>query len=437
MRKKEAKINPIIGRAGQTIDLIKFNIKTEQEQYDEIEKILKEIYQTDLEVNKKHVHKCIKLTCNPKNDYVFLPHNLKVSKEKLLLKFTVEPKKSVGFGWVMFSIWLFLFALVAATYAGFAYMSVAHLNKDIDGDGIPDINIDINRDNIADINIDINNDDKPDLNIDYKGNRKARFNLDNDDDNEPDFNLVNPALGDSCSVCSVNCDINGDGWPDINIDIDGDGTPDLDIDTDGDCIPDLNLDLDGDEKCDLFCDTDGDGICDTNCTKPAPPEDEDPDEDEDDPIGTGSSIVTGEPDVETSTPYILIHYSDGETINVTGLLPEDQNLIPGYVPSDKPFKEFTVENLSDYPMVYNLRWKVIDNTFTTTNLKYNLIGTNGAPNIAGATIPKVTGEMVETNIFIPPRVIQKYTVEIYLHGIGAPQNEDQGRKFIGYLEITL
>ena len=163
MRKKEQKINPIIGRADKTLDLIKFNIKSEKEQYAEIERLLKEIYQSDMEVNNKHVYKCIKLTCNPKNDYIFLPHNLKVSKEKLLLKFTIEQKKPISSGWVMFSVWLFLFALIGATYAGFAYFSVADLNKDIDGDGIADINVDINHDKIADINIDIDGDGKADL----------------------------------------------------------------------------------------------------------------------------------------------------------------------------------------------------------------------------------------------------------------------------------
>ncbi|MDD2505147.1 MAG: hypothetical protein PHF21_02605, partial [Bacilli bacterium] len=232
MSKDKEKINPIAGRDGQVIDLIKFNIKTEQEQFNEIETILKNIYQSDLDVNKKHVYKCIKLTCNPKNDFIFLPHNLKVSKEKLTLKFSVEAKKTIGFGWLMFSIWLFIFALIGATYAGFIYLNAANLNKDIDGDGIPDINIDINNDGIADINIDVNNDNIPDLNIDYKGNRKARFNIDTNGDGKADFNLINDATGEKCSTCLINCDTTGDGWPNINIDIDGDGKADLDIDTD-------------------------------------------------------------------------------------------------------------------------------------------------------------------------------------------------------------
>lgn len=428
MSKKDKKENPILGRADKTIDLSKFNLQTEQNQFDLIESTLKEIYQEDLEVTKKHVYKCIKLTWNVKDDYMFLPHNLKVSKEKLSLKFTVENKKPIGFGWIMFSIWLFVLALIWATYTGFAYLSIADLNKDIDGDGIPDINIDINNDRIADINIDTNGDNKPDVNIDYKGNRKARFNIDTDGDGKPDFNLVNDATGDKCSICTINCDTNGDGWPDLNIDIDGDGKPDLDIDTDGDCIPDLNLDLNGDEICDLFCDTDGDGICDVKCTKPETPEGG---------VGSGSSSSTGDSGVETGTPYILINYTNGETINVKGLLPEDQILIPGFVPGEKPKKEFTVENLSDYPMVYNLRWKVVENNFVTSNLKYNLVGTNGAPSIEGATMPKINGEIVERQIYIPPRVIQKYSIEIYLHGTGQAQNEDQGKTFIGHLEISL
>ena len=433
MGKKEQKINPILGRDEKTVDLIKFNIKTEQEQYAEIEKVLKDIYQADLEVSKKHIYKVIKLTCNPKNDYIFLPYSLKASKEKLSLKFKVESKKQIGKNWFVFSVWLFIFALAGATYAGFAYLSVADLNKDIDGDGIPDINIDINKDNIADINIDIDGDKKPDLNIDYKGNRKARFNIDTDLDGVADKNFVNDASGGKCSLCKINCDINGDGWPDMNFDIDGDGTADLDIDIDADCSPDLNLDLNGDEICDLFCDTDGDGKCDNKCDKSEVQIEEPPKGSG----GSGSTGSVGNPDIETSTPYIVIRYTDGETISVSGLLPNDQELVPGYIPGEIPIKEFTVENLSDYPMLYTLRWKVLSNNFVTNNLKYNVIGSNGAPNINDLTIPKTTGTIIKENIYIPPRVIQKYRIEIYLQGTGEPQNEDQGRTFMGSLEIAI
>lgn len=422
--KKEPKTNPIIGRAGQTIDLTKFNIKNEKDQYIDIEKILKEIYQNDVKTTRKHILKCMKLTWSISDNYIFLPHNLKVSKEKFTLKFEVQPKKGLSFGWVIFAVWIFIFAIIGATYAGFTYLSIAHLNKDIDGDGIADINIDINKDKVAEINIDINDDDKPDLNIDYKGNRRAVFNIDTDGDGVVDSNLVNDATGGK--TCSINCDLNGDGWPDINLDLDGDGIIDTDVDTDDDKVPDLNLDINGDGKCDLMCDTNGDDKCDVKCIKA---------EEFDEDIKTGTSTQTGDGNVETSTPYLLINYNDGLTVNVRGLLPDDQPDIPGH-PVVKPIKEFTVENLSDYPIYYGLRWNVNTNTFVTDNLKYTIEGTNGAPNLGTTTIPK-NSRVIFQKVLIMPRVIQKYRIEMNLKGTGLPQNDDQGKVFVGHIEINL
>ena len=303
--------------------------------------------------------------------------------------------------------------------------SKANLNKDIDGDGIPDINIDINGDGIADINIDLDGDNIPDVNIDYKGNRKAVFNVDTNGDGKADTNFVNDATNGK--KCSINCDLDGDGWPDINIDLDGDGIPDVDIDTDGDGIPDLNLDLDGDGICDLMCDTNGDGICDEKCIKT-------PDYKEDHK-NTGSSIHTGQGNVEASTPYLLINYNDGVTVNVKGLLPDDQLLVPGY-DLEKPIKEFTIENLSDYPIYYAIKWNVKSNTFITNNLEYKIVGSNGAPTISARSVPKKSTQIVE-KILIMPRVSQKFRVEINLKGTGTPQNEDQGKQFIGQIDIEL
>ncbi len=424
MKKKEPKVNPILTRVGQTIDLVKFNIKPEKEQYSEIEKLLKDIYLDDLKVTRKHILKCIRLTINPKDDYIYLPYNLKISKKKLTLQFVVEPKKPLGFSWFIFAIWLFIFTLIGATYAGFVYLSIADLNKDIDGDGIADINLDINNDRKAEINIDINKDDKPDLNIDYKGDRKARFNIDNNNDGIADFNFVNDATGGK--KCTINCDIDGDGWPDLNLDLDGDGTVDTDIDMDNDGVADLNLDINGDGICDLMCDTDGDFICDFKCIKPGYI---------DDPELTGSSSQHGKPDIDTNTPYLIINYVDGVSVNVEDLLPDDQPEIEGFV-NKVPYKEFTIENLSDYPLFYNLRWNVVKNTFITNNLKYKVIGSNGGVNFETQTVPKAS-DNIALRIVIPPRVVQKYRIEFNLKGIGREQNEDQGKVFVGNIEVNV
>ena len=75
------------------------------------------------------------------------------------------------------------------------------INKDVDGDGVPDINLDIDGDGEAEQNIDFDGDDIPDINI----------------------------------------DTNGDGITDVNLDIDGRGFYDGNIDTNGDGIPDRDL----------------------------------------------------------------------------------------------------------------------------------------------------------------------------------------------------
>ena len=421
MAKKE-KINPLGTFSGTVIDLTKFNLETDKKQFEIIEKTLKDIYKDELEVTKKHVNKVLSLTYNPKDDYTYLPYDLKVSKERLELKFYVE-KKAIGIGWLIFGIWLLLFALIGSTYLGFRYIKIINVNKDIDGDGIADINIDINNDYVADINVDTSNDDKPNLNVDYKGNRRAVFNLDLDGDGEADSNLVNDAsTPETAKSCKINCDVNGDGWPDLNLDLDGDGVPDIDIDADGDGVPDLNLDINGDCECDIMCDTNNDGKCDVNCIK-----------DEYNGIGTGTSTHTGDQSASTSSATLIIRYVEGETINVDNLFPDDQ---PNLRPEEriKPMKTFTVENLSNYTMEYNILWKVDYNTFITDHLQYKITGTNGGFTKDYVPAPRVDGYIAQ-RITIPPRAVQKYTIEFNLIGTNQEQNEDQGKTFRGLVDI--
>src|SRR5574344_182539 len=422
-KKEEKKINPIAAFSGKTIDLVKFNIESSENQYQIIENTLKEIYGESLNVSKKHILKVINLTCNPKDDFVYLPYNLKVSKEKLNLNFTVEEKKPVSTGAVIFMAWLFIFALIGATYAGIKYLSLADLNKDIDGDGIADINIDINKDNKAEINIDTNNDKKPEVNIDYKGNRKAVFNIDTDGDGKADSNLVNDATKKD-NTCKINCDTNGDGWPDLNLDLDGDGKADTDVDTDGDGVADLNMDVNGDGVCDVMCDTDGDNLCDQNCINTSQPGKQ-----------NGSSTTSGNPNIETSTPLLLVNYVDGVTVNVANLMPDDQPYMEG-VEQETPLKSFTVENMSDYSITYSLKWNITYNTFTTDNYKYNLTATNGGSSFAYQTVPK-TNDYIVKNVTIPAKVKQKYTMTFKLAGTNSPQNDDQGKVFQGYIEVEV
>ena len=421
-KKEKKKFNPLNTFSGKSIDLVKFNTLDDKAQYKQIEDTLKEIYGDNLKITRHQVLKVLRLTLNPKDDYIYLPYNLKVSKEKLLLNFTYKKKKDISVGFLIFGIWLFIFALIGATYAGVKYLSLADLNKDIDGDGIADINIDINNDNIAEINIDTNNDKKPEINIDYKGNRKSVFNIDTNGDGKADSNLVNDATVDK--KCSINCDTNGDGWPDLNLDLDGDGIVDTDKDTDGDGVADLNLDVNGDGICDIMCDTDGDNLCDQNCINTSEPGKQ-----------NGSSTMTGDPNIEASTPLLIINYIEGVTVNVQDLMPDDQpNYNTGTVV--KPYKTFTVENASAYPIIYSLKWDVTYNTFVSSNFKFKVESTNGGPNLGYRTVPKTSDYLVQ-NITIAAKVKQKYTISFNLEGTNSPQNEDQGKIFQGSIKVEV
>ena len=415
------KENPIKDFPGKEIDLTKFNLLSDKAQYDEIKKVLEDIYKDNLKVNRKHVMKVISLTLSTTDDYIYLPHNLKVTKQKLTLKFEVEDKKGVGMGLILLAFWGLIFSIVGASYSGVYYWSIKDLNKDIDGDGIADINIDIDGDKKADINIDTDKDNKPNLNIDYKGNRKSMFNIDYDGDGKPDYNLVTDVTQEG-AVCEINCDINGDGWPDLNIDIDGDGTPDLDIDTNNDGIPDLNLDVDGDGKCDIMCDTDGDGKPDKNLIES--------------PIGggkhNGSSTTTGTPDTDQETASLILRFVDGETLSIEGIMPDDQ---PNYEVI-RPYKTFTVENLSNVDLTYSIIMQVGLNTFTTNNFKYKLDATNGVPSFGYTVAPKVNAYLVK-DVRIAKKTTQRYRVTFNLEGTNSPQNEDQGKKFTATFKIEV
>jgi hypothetical protein len=78
---------------------------------------------------------------------------------------------------------------------------VPDLNIDADGDGIPEVNIDLDGDGVPDVNIDLDGDAEPDLNIDSDFDGVADTNLDIDGDNRPDENLLDTfIIGDVSNV---------------------------------------------------------------------------------------------------------------------------------------------------------------------------------------------------------------------------------------------
>ncbi len=403
----------------KVIDLPLFlNLSTEEQKF-KIKQIITEMYEEKVEVDDSMVMKIIKLTLTTSDDYAYLPHNLTIEKNNRELIFKFQ-KRGNRTPLLIILLATLLVGLFAATYAGIHYMNIRDLNKDIDGDGIPDINLDIDGDNIADVNIDTNRDDIPDINIDYKGDREPEFNIDTDGDGEPDENIVNPAEGTCDPTCKVNCDSNGDGWPDYNYDVDGDGKPDLDVDTDGDCEVDADIDLDGDKVCDVRCDEDGDGVCDKYCQ--IEPEDCDP-------VGSGSSSVTGNQDSTLGSGSLNIEYYDEGELLVEGMLPDDHPEGQNY-----PVKTFTVTNLSDFDVEYMVTMVVDRNTYTSSNFMYKIEATNGGFSKDFVTAP-TSDEILATSVIIKANETQEYEITFKLQGTGEPQNYDQGKVFEGYIKI--
>lgn len=398
------------------LNLDKFNKLDAKLQNEILRSILEDDIYTGtkkLDVDNKHVLKCLKLSCDDEDNDAHLPLGLLVKKEDNVMTF--EFQKRVALWFLILLLGALLFTIVGATYSAFNYLKLLELNKDIDGDGVADINIDIDKDEKADINIDLNRDDKPDINIDYKGNREEIFNVVVGDD------IINPVnVKDDKGVCIRNCDTNEDGWPDTNLDLDGDGTPDMDLDTNNDGVPDLNIDMNGDKECDLHCDTDGDGVCDKYCI-----------ENWSQVIisKNGSTKIIGTPFVTNKSAELIVEYRDKSTVVVEDILPDDME------ESKKiPPKIFTVKNKSPFYVIYNIKWEDVSNEFESGNFKYKVTCLYNCKSLNYVTAP-FEDEVFLKDIMIAPGQTHSYTVEFKLQGINQPQNYDQGKAFRAKIQV--
>lgn len=407
----------------QVINLEELEKLSVDKQVKYFEDVFDKIYSgVEIESLRKYALRCIKLSCDPKDNRIHLPYGVRVQKKGNKLYIKVYRIRHLFL--ILLFITLLFFSILGASYSTVTYSIVKNLNKDIDGDGIPELNLDLNNDREAEVNIDTDGDNKPNLDIDYKGNREAIFNIDRNRNGKADFNLINQDTnGDG--ICDINCDLNKDGWPDINLDIDGDGRVDLEIDTDNDRKADLNFDMDMDMVCDLHCDTDYDNRCDKFCLSSQELDDLDPSN-----TGTSSNISS---DMIVQSGELVLEFEDKGPIYITDIYPDDQ---PGYI-GTIPTKRFRVTNKTTNVYIkYNLRWKVDINDFVTDNFKYKIVGTNRGISLDYRTAPKETSQ-IATEIMIGPGETQEYSIDFKLQGTGSKQNEDQGRTFKGTVEIYL
>jgi hypothetical protein len=296
------------------------------------------------------------------------------------------------------------------------------LNCDKDGDGWPDYNIDTDDDGEADRFIDVDGDKNPDLNFDVDGDGTCDYRCDKNGDGICDYRCNYPNTDETRKVCTLNCDANGDGWPDYNIDLDGDGNPDIDIDVNGDGIPELNIDTNGDCKPDLNIDNVGDRKCHENCTIPEYNEDE--------IKQSGPSIIIGDDNSNTKSANLMVVYEDDGPIVVDGLFPDDQTGVDNIVPT----KKFSVTNDSKYSVSYKISWTGVQNTYVTDHFQYRIESNNGGYNQAYTEAPK-NDRIIRDYILIPPHTTHNYTITFKLVGTNMPQNEDQGKVFIGTIKV--
>jgi len=376
----------------------------------------------EIESLRKYALRVIKLTCDPKDNKLHFPYGVIVQKNKN--KLIVKVYRHRPWFLLLLFITLLFFAILGASYSSVHYSIVKNLNKDIDGDGIPELNLDLNGDRKAEINIDTNWDNKPNLNIDYKGNRKKIFNVDRKGKGKADFNLTNQDLNKD-GKCDLNCDLNNDGWPDINLNFNGNKRAEMYIDLDGDNRPDMNFDINRDMKCDLHCDTNNDNVCDKWCLTT-------PELENMKPITNGSSTNIGNNEMTLQSGELVLEYEDTNQVLIKDIYPDDQPFYNTKVPT----KKFKVTNKSALYVQYNLRWVVTLNDYESDNFKYKVFSTNEGTKFDWKTAPKVTTPLA-TEVLIPPFTTQEYEVDFKLQGVGDKQNYDQGKTFSGYIEIYL
>jgi len=272
---------------------------------------------------------------------------------------------------------------------------------------------------------------------------------------------------DGWGNCRLNCDWNNDGICDWNCDTTGNGECDWNCFEDRKTPDDgweycyLNCDQDNNGVCDWNCDTTGNGECDCNCF----PEGSYPGnggecnfnceceyiceencDENNPPMTTTRSITTTRRPTGTTRPggttttsirpeQIVVRYFDERIINISNLLPTGQPNVIGEIVN--PQKRFSLENTSNFAVEYQLVLVVEENTFTTNNFMYRVSVSGGGGFSANwVTVPSGT-TTIARRVVIPPRTTQTYTFDFMLQGTGQPQNEDQGRTFIGYVRVSL
>ena len=128
---------------------------------------------------------------------------------------------------------------------------------------------------------------------------------------------------------------------------------------------------------------------------------------------------------EFNTRTLGVNYSDGNSINLS-------NILPGAT----IIKTFTVTNTGDNQSTYNINLIDVVNGLTRkSDMTYTLTSTNNGAVIAQTTFPDVN-QTIATNIQIGTGVTQSYTLTIQYLNASESQNVDMNKTVSATIQIV-
>ena len=134
LRKKRLDKSKIRTQIIELEELEKLSVE-KQEKY--FEDVFDKIYSgEEIESLRKYALRCIKLTCDPKDNKIHLPYGVMVQKKGNKLYIKIYNNRP----WFLYLLFvtILLLAILGASYSSVNYSIIKNLNKDIDGDGIPE-----------------------------------------------------------------------------------------------------------------------------------------------------------------------------------------------------------------------------------------------------------------------------------------------------------
>ncbi len=139
-----------------------------------------------------------------------------------------------------------------------------------------------------------------------------------------------------------------------------------------------------------------------------------------------SASVTGNQDATQTiieTADLRLVFNDTEFLTL-------DNVLPGASET----KTFTVSNIGNVRVKYEINLVNIANTFVNNDLVYTLTSTNDGATVVNSALPTIDSILVDSEV--DPGVTQTYTLVVTFRETGADQNSNMGANFSGKLQIT-